>query len=255
MEYFKDLEFDLPSELLAELVGLFEQMTPGPLNEEAVLEVPEQQGVYQLFFDGDLVYVGKTDADAGLRQRLLRHAKKIRSRRNLRQSQVGFKAVRVYVFTAMDLEDLLIKHYRSDGVSLAWNLSGFGSNDPGRNRDKSVVKESHFDSIYPIDLGLEARVVQPEGDRSVAEVLRQLKDQLAYTVRYQNAGGRSRRPHTDLVETQVSLRSEESSVLNVLRQVKTVLGEEWQITALPGYVIIYKENERYIHGEVIQAGW
>ncbi|HCC63262.1 MAG TPA: hypothetical protein DEQ55_19070 [Pseudomonas sp.] len=118
-----------------------------------------------------------------------------------------------------------------------------------------MVKESHFDSIYPIDLGLEARVVQPEGDRSVAEVLRQLKDQLAYTVRYQNAGGRSRRPHTDLVETQVSLRSEESSVLNVLRQVKTVLGEEWQITALPGYVIIYKENERYIHGEVIQAGW
>ncbi|MDG4280083.1 GIY-YIG nuclease family protein [Pseudomonas aeruginosa] len=88
MEYFKDLEFDLPSALLAQLVDLFEHMTPGPLDEEAVLGVPEAQGVYQLFFNGELVYVGKTDADAGLRQRLLRHAKKIRSRRNLHQSQV-----------------------------------------------------------------------------------------------------------------------------------------------------------------------
>ncbi|HBO6068056.1 TPA: GIY-YIG nuclease family protein [Pseudomonas aeruginosa] len=253
MEYFKDLEFDLPSALLAQLVDLFERMTPGPLNEETVLEVPEEQGVYQLFFNGELVYVGKTDADAGLRQRLLRHAKKIRSRRNLHQSQVTFKAVRVYVFTAMDLEDLLIKHYRGAGVSLAWNLSGFGSNDPGRNRDKSVVKENHFDSLYPIDLDFEARVVQSEDDRSVAEVLRQLKDQLAYTVRYQNAGGRSKQPHIDLVEAQVSLRSEEGSVLNVLRQVKVALGEEWQITALPGYVIIYKENEHYPHGEVIEV--
>ncbi|WP_134604404.1 GIY-YIG nuclease family protein [Pseudomonas aeruginosa] len=253
MEYFKDLEFDLPSALLAQLVDLFGRMAPGPLDEEAVLGVPEAQGVYQLFFNGELVYVGKTDADAGLRQRLLRHAKKIRSRRNLHQSQVAFKAVRVYVFTAMDLEDLLIKHYRGTGVSLAWNLSGFGSNDPGRNRDKSVVKENHFDSLYPIDLDFEARVVQPEDDHSVAEVLRQLKDQLAYTIRYQNAGGRSKQPHIDLVETRVRLRSEEDGVLNVLRQVKAALGEEWQITALPGYVIIYKENERYPHGEVIEV--
>lgn len=254
MEYFKDLEFDLPSALLAQLVDLFERMMPGPLTDEAVQGVPEEHGIHQLFFNGELVYVGKTDADAGLRQRLLRHAKKIRSRRNLRQSQVTFKAVRVYVFTAMDLEDFLIKHYRGRGVSLAWNLSGFGSNDPGRNRDKSVVKENHFDSLYPIDLDFEMRVVQPEDDRSVAEILRQLKDQLPYTIRYQNAGGRSKQPHIDLVETRVRLRSEEDGVLNILRQAKAALGEQWQITALPGYVIIYKENERYPHGEVIHAG-
>ncbi|MEV1530405.1 GIY-YIG nuclease family protein [Pseudomonas aeruginosa] len=253
MEYFKDLEFDLPSALLAQLVDLFGHMTPGPLNEETVLKVPEEQGVYQLFFNGELVYVGKTDADAGLRQRLLRHAKKIRSRRNLHQGQVTFKAVRVYVFTAMDLEDLLIKHYRHCKIPLAWNLSGFGSNDPGRNRDKSEVKDNHFDSMYPIDLDLEARVVQVEGDCSVAGVLRQLKDQLAYTVRVQNKGGKSKKPHSDLEQAMVRLRSERSSVLSILRQVKTALGAEWQITALPGYVIIYKERENYSHGAVIVA--
>ncbi|HBO4367895.1 GIY-YIG nuclease family protein [Pseudomonas aeruginosa] len=254
MEYFKDLEFDLPSALLAQLVDLFERMTPGPLNEETVLEVPEEQGVYQLFFNGELVYVGKTDADAGLRQRLLRHAKKIRSRRNLHQSQVTFKAVRVYVFTAMDLEDLLIKHYRGSGISLAWNLSGFGSNDPGRKRDKSHIKQGHFDRLFPIDLNFEVRVVQPMDDHSVAEVLRQLKAQLAYTVRFQNKGANSKKPHSDLEGTMVRLRSEKDSVLNALRQVKAALGGAWQITALPGYVIIYRERERYPQGEVIQAG-
>lgn len=251
MEYFKDLEFDLPAALLAQLVGLLDGMTPGLLDEETVLSVPEQQGVYQLFFDGELAYVGKTDAEAGLRQRLLRHAKKIRSRRNLHQSQVAFKAVRVYVFTAMDLEELLIMHYRNVGIRLAWNLSGFGSNDPGRNRDKSAVTEKHFDSLYPIDLNYTACVIQPENDHSVAEILRQLKAQLAYTVRYQNAGGRSRRPHVDLQEASVRLNSEESSVLDMLRQIKAALGQEWQITAMPGYVIIYKEKESYPHGTVI----
>ncbi|MGG2496139.1 hypothetical protein [Pseudomonas aeruginosa] len=49
MEYFKDLEFDLPSALLAQLVDLFERMTPGPLDEEAVLAVPEAQGSTSCF--------------------------------------------------------------------------------------------------------------------------------------------------------------------------------------------------------------
>lgn len=253
MNYFKDLEFDLPTALQMQLVRLFEQMTPGPLNEDAIQHVAEAQGVYQLFFKGELVYVGKTDADAGLRRRLLRHAKKICSRQNMHQDQVSFKAVRVYVFTAMDLEDLLIKHYRSASVSLDWNLSGFGSNDPGRNRDKSEVKKGHFDSLYPIDLNCIVSVTQPADDHSVAEVLRQLKDQLAYTVRYQNFGGRSKRPHADLVNTEVRLRSENDSVLKILQQVKAALGNDWQITALPGYVIIYKERERYPYGQVIQA--
>lgn len=253
MEYFKDLEFDLPSALLAQVADLFGYMKPGPLSEKTVLNVPEEQGVYQLFFNGELVYVGKTDADAGLRQRLLRHAKKIRSRRNLHQSQVAFKAVRVYVFTAMDLEDLLIKHYRSSGIPLAWNLSGFGSNDPGRKRDKSHIKERHFDRLYPIDINLEARVVQPIDDYSVAEVLRQLKAQLAYTVRFENKGGKSTQPHPDLRQAMVRLRSDRSSVLSTFQQVKAALGAEWQITALPGYVIVYKEREDYLHGTVIEA--
>lgn len=254
MEYFQDLEFDLPTAMLSQLVGLFDQMTPGPLNERAVSELPEEQGVYQLFFKDNLVYVGKTDADAGLKQRLLRHAKKIRSRQNLHQSEVTFKAVRVYVFTMMDLEALLIKHYRSANMSLAWNFSGFGSNDPGRNRDNSKIKKDHFDSLYPIDLEFKVRVFQSEADQSVAMVLKQLKENLPYTIRYENAGGRSKQPHNDLMECQVQLSLADGSALDILRKVKAALGDEWQITALPGYVIIYKESVHYAEGKIIQLG-
>ncbi|WP_124675875.1 GIY-YIG nuclease family protein [Burkholderia cenocepacia] len=76
MKYFKDLEFDLPSALLNQITTLFNEMVPGPLTSTALARIPEEQGVYQLFFKNKLVYVGKTDADAGLKVRLLRHSKK-----------------------------------------------------------------------------------------------------------------------------------------------------------------------------------
>ncbi|WP_155741320.1 GIY-YIG nuclease family protein [Burkholderia territorii] len=251
VRYFKDLEFNLPSALLNQLTALFEEMVPGPLTNAALKWVPEEQGVYQLFFKNKLVYVGKTDADAGLRNRLLRHSKKIRSRLNLNPRDVKFKAVRVYVFTAMDLEDWLIKYYKDVDGDLEWNLSGFGANDPGRNRDKSEVKEDHFDNKYPIDLGLSVEVDQGD-DRSVANVLRQLKNQLEYTIRFERAGKNSKKAHPELEATHISLKSRRDAVSEILVQIAQAMGAEWQITALSGYVIIYKENEKYPGGRIIR---
>lgn len=252
MNHFEDFEFDLPAALLERLVSLFAAMTPGALNEETVQSVPEAQGVYQLFFNDELVYVGKTDADAGLKRRLLRHARKIRARRNLAPEAVTFKAVRVYVFTAMDLEDLLIKHYRGHHLPLAWNLSGFGSNDPGRNRDRSRLKADHFDSLYPIDLELPITHRFESFPITVADLLKFMKEELAYTIRYANAGG-TRRPHPDLEASSITLAEATSTVRELLHRAKRALGTDWQITALPGYVIVYKEHETYPHGEIIEA--
>ncbi|OJB27872.1 GIY-YIG nuclease family protein [Burkholderia ubonensis] len=251
MKYFQDLEFDLPAALLNQLTELFDDMEPGSLNDVTLKRIPEEQGVYQLFFKNSLVYVGKTDADAGLKVRLARHAKKICSRLNLNPKDVKFKAVRVYVFTAMDLEDWLIKYYKEKGIELEWNLSGFGSNDPGRNRDKSEVKEDHFDNKYPIDLSLPVNVDQ-DGDRSVANVLRQLKSQLEYTIRFQRISKNSKKAHPELESKTVFLGSKKDTVEGVLRQIAGALGGDWQITALPGYVIVYKENEIYPGGKIIR---
>lgn len=250
---FEELEFDLPSALLNQLVKLFEEMPEGPLDAATVQGIDDAQGVYQLFFNGALVYIGKTDAQAGLRARLLRHAIRIRSRRNLSHNTIGFKAVRVFVFTAMDLEELLIRHYKASPTPPTWNLSGFGSNDPGRNRDHTLLKDGHFDKSYPIDLELPVSIVLEGGEASAADVLAQLKGQLDYNVRFEGASGKSKSPHPDLVAATVQLPKNNDTVLNILRRVKASLGSDWQITALPGYVIVYRESTNYKEGIKIES--
>lgn len=249
---FEELEFDLPSALLSQLVSLFDEMPEGPLEAAAVQAIDDAQGVYQLFFNGTLVYIGKTDADAGLRARLLRHSTKIRSRQNLAHDAIGFKAVRVFVFTAMDLEELLIKHYKASRTPPTWNLSGFGSNDPGKNRDHTVLKSGHFDKKYPIDLDLVVELITTDCMASAAELLTQLKANLAYNIRFEGKTSKSKIPHPDLVATSVYLPTNADTVMNILRRIKTALGAEWQITALPGYVIVYKENASYKEGITIK---
>ncbi|CAI3789683.1 hypothetical protein AHFPHNDE_03386 [Pseudomonas sp. MM227] len=250
---FEELEFDLPSALLNQLVKLFEEMVEGPLDAATVQGIDDAQGVYQLFFNGTLVYIGKTDAQAGLRARLLRHAIRIRSRRNLSHNTIGFKAVRVFVFTAMDLEELLIKHYKTSPTPPTWNLSGFGSNDPGRNRDHTLLKDGHFDKSYPIDLELPVSLVLKSGEASAADVLAQLKGQLDYNIRFEGGAGKSKSPHPELVAATVQLAKNNDTVLNILRRVKAALGSDWQITALPGYVIVYRESTNYKEGIKIES--
>lgn len=174
-----EFEFDLPGALLSRLVEVFDQMEPAPLALSTLDKIPEKQGIYQLFLNNKLVYIGKTDAEAGLAKRLGRHRSKIQHRNGLEPSQVSFKAVRLFVFTAIDLETQLIHHY--GGAELvSWNGSGFGSNDPGRERDTSTYKETHFDTKFPIDIDreIEFNVSAPH---TAADVLRVLKSLLPYT--------------------------------------------------------------------------
>src|SRR5262249_13805852 len=139
------------------LVELLNGMQPGPLTGGSVEAVPEGQGVYQLFHNGNLVYIGKTDSEAGLRRRLRRHARSIQNRLNLNVTDVSFNAVRIFVFTAMDLETQLIRVYGQP----AWNNSGFGSNDPGRRRDHTRLRPQGFDATYPINVDRDLDFVVP----------------------------------------------------------------------------------------------
>lgn len=249
MPHFRDLEFDLPSALLRELVVLFEEMTPAVLSKQNVLPLADGQGVYQLFHRNELVYIGKTDNEAGLRKRLLRHCEKIRARLNLVADEVFFKAVRIYVFTAMDLEGALIQHYKA-AAGISWNNSGFGSNDPGRNRDHSALKDTHFDSLYPVNLDYPVTVLTDK-ESTAASLLTQLKEQLPFTIRFQTAAGRSKKPHPDLMSANVHVKGSTLTARSILKCISLSLPIEWQVTAFPGHVIIYKENSHYSHGEAI----
>ena len=234
---YREFEFDLPGALLDHLVRALDEMTPAPLNAASLAIVPEAQGVYQLFLDGALVYIGKTDAESGLFRRLTRHSTKIRDRRGLDPARVSFKAIRIFVFTAMDLETQLIKHYTRD-AGTKWNGSGFGSNDPGRNRDNSTP--GTFDQEFPIDIDREL-----EGDFSgthtAAAVAARLKAVLPFTFRFETRA-RSRQPHSDLSNTMVTLPASPMTARQLIEEVVRQLPSGWQATALSAVLILYKER-------------
>lgn len=233
---YTEFEFDLPDALLTHLIKVLDRLEPAPLTSGVVGAVPEAQGVYQLFLDGELVYIGKTDAEAGLRKRLDRHAFKIQHRLNLDPGRVSFRAVRIFVFTAIDLETQLIRHYAEGGTR--WNNRGFGANDPGRQRDRTKVRSTNFDALYPIDLDRPLEIDFSQ-DTNAGQVVARLKQALPYTFRYQTEAGR--RPAAELVETTVAISGEHRTTRDLLVDLVSQLPPGWQATAFLHQVILYRE--------------
>lgn len=246
---YLEFEFDLPGALLVNLVKTFSHMDADQLLPANVMVIPEVQGVYQLLHQGSLVYIGKTDAEAGLRKRLERHACTIQHRRNLDPREVTFKAVRVFVFTAMDLETQLIKHY-SAVTPVPWNNSGFGSNDPGRERDTTNLKPGGFDAQFPVDIDREINLKLPASPTAAA-AFAGLKDTLPYIFRFEGMGRGNRRPHPDLVNTHVVLPSPPYTTRAFINALVRQLPAGWQATALPSRILLYKESRQYIYGTII----
>lgn len=247
---YVELEFDLPGALLQAILQRFEAMQPAGLTPENAGQIPEEQGVYALFLKqtNSLVYIGKTDSEAGLRHRLSRHSRKIVGRRNINPGDVQFKAIRLFVFTAMDLETALIKHF--GGVKeVAWNNSGFGSNDPGRKRDTSDYKNDHFDMLYPIELD-ESFVEFNLGEYTVSDVMKRLKEELPYTIRFQRPGRSSF--HKDYEQSRITIHRPSMTTREILHACGQALPHGWHITALPSHIISYKNDRNtYDHGEAI----
>src|SRR5207249_1811515 len=118
-------------------------------------------------------------------------------------ARVSFKAVRIYVFTAIDLETQLIAHY--GGLArVPWNGSGFGSNDPGRQRDTTEYKATHFDAMFPIDIDRPLTISIPLTG-TAASILTTLKNSLPYTFRFESQDRQARQPHPDLAATPITL--------------------------------------------------
>lgn len=253
---YKEFEFDLPKALLREVIEVLDGTPTSDLDPLVTAKVPDAQGVYQLYCDGNLVYIGKTDAEAGLRTRLSRHADKIKDRPKL-TGHVSFKAVRILVFTAMDLETQLIKHYRASGT-VEWNGSGFGSNDPGRRRETTNTKPEGFDASYPIsiDQPINIKTLVPNNVISTAVGLNAIKKALFYTLRYEtlrDENGKAQRghPHVDLLKANFTVPPAPYTVRDLMRAIVVGLGPEWQATAFASHVILYKESTVYSFGKVI----
>ena len=80
---FIAFELDLMGAVMNQLVPTLDAMASAPLSLANAQALPDAQGVYLLIYDGAVRYVGKTDAEAGLRTRLSRHSRKFEQRGNV----------------------------------------------------------------------------------------------------------------------------------------------------------------------------
>lgn len=250
-EGFIAFELDLMSAVMGQLIPQLDAMRAAPLTAANAQALPDAQGVYLLIHDEEVRYVGKTDAEAGLRTRIARHARKFEQRRNVRPEDVGFKAAQILVLTAMDIETRVIRHYNT-----AWNGSGFGSNDPGRNRELTDKPEQGFDARFPIDIDIPLDILQP-GAMTAHEALVALKTALPYTLRFElepDARGSHAfrtRPHPDLPAARIEVPPRPITVREAMRMIVAALPGGWQATYFVSHVILYRNNPPYPHGTVI----
>lgn len=242
MTGYASFEFQLLPPLIGQLITHIEKMESAVLDPEHLIGIPAgAQGVYLLFLIDELVYIGKTDAQSGLGKRLARHHNQIQHRRNLNSAEVSFKAVRVEVFTAMDLETELIKHFRGKG-RLNWQESGFGSNDPGKERDTTKLKKGGFDESHPIDIDIRlSQELVREGEQVVSEVLASLKRNLPYVFRFQTSDESAKKPHPDLAQAKIQVPPS-PTVREVIRLVLHALPSDWRAFDLKSRVVLYKGN-------------
>lgn len=246
VEGYLDFEFDLPGHLIKSLIDKFDNViTAAPLTTEGLAKVPEKQGLYLLLYRGEVVYVGKTDSRRGLAVRLSRHAKTIQHRLNINPGDMSYKAMRVFVFTAMDLETPLIEYYRNEN---SWNNKGFGSNDPGHNRDKTRKRRSEdgFDDRFPIDVDYPIEIPDLRGS-PIYECLKGLSSIIPYFVRYQkqSENDTGNIPHPDLYNIASNLPVGMTTAKEFVRSVMSHAPAGWQSFALPGRIIVYKDNDVY----------
>jgi len=139
-------DFDLDRGIRFQVV---EKLEASPLLALAKGVGPALSGIYALYHNGILVYVGKatkevTKSGRTLCSRLNEHVGKIVTRQNINLDEMECRyltfASEWWVFAA---EFALITHYQPD-----WNASGFGSKTPGKGRP-GTSRVSRWDGLFP----------------------------------------------------------------------------------------------------------
>lgn len=139
-------DFDLDEGIRVQVIEKLEGSPLLPLQRGVG---PRESGVYALYFEGNLVYVGKasketTKSGRTLRARLAEHVGKICTRQNIGLVDVQCRYLTFssewWVFAA---EYALIVHYNP-----AWNYSGFGSKTPGAGRPGTGIV-GRWNELFP----------------------------------------------------------------------------------------------------------
>ncbi|GAA2027442.1 hypothetical protein GCM10009839_27770 [Catenulispora yoronensis] len=225
-----------------QLYDLITQLTPAPLTMANINVLDEKPGIYQLYRGEEIVYVGK--ADKSLPERLGKHVVKLSGRtvgpdHAKLVDEMHFTCLYVLEdLSAVAPERLMIKRFQAKGEA-AWNANGFGRNDPGKERDTSAVKAGHFDALFPINLDVGVKVAP---GRTLSEgFLAELKLRLPYNLRYDG----SFKSKAGVALTEIVAGDASTTAREAFMRVIQSLPVGWQLTALPGYAILYPSGKTY----------
>lgn len=247
---YAQFDFDLARAVLEQLVAAFQSLSLGRLDPLICQKMGTGQGVYQLFLDAKLMYIGK--ADKNLRGRLERHYKMLAARQNIDTEKLGFKALFIHKnWTTWTTEAALIRFF---GEESPWNASGLGSNDPGHNRE-DTAEEDTFNSLYPIDPNYVCEWIST-GKYLAWELLEAFKKELPYLLRFHKVTKKfkskaDQQAVQELKATKVDVPANNMSAKGLLIEIAKQLPEGWQATQFPGRLILYKEQATYRHGQRI----
>lgn len=233
-----EFDFDLAGAVIDQLVEAFAKLDIGRLERTVLLSVDAGHGIYELYLGRELVYVG---CAVELRNRLLQHHDKLSGRKNLHLETMGFKCLSVdQAWVQVTHEKQLIEHH----TGCAWNKSGFGNHDYGRDRD--TTRPSRFDESYPI-YELWSCDTVGAGKREANSLLRAIKAALPYTFRYETdqPQGGSTKGSTKYNGLEVHVPRPAMPAQELLREVVNQFPPGWQATFFPGHVILYEEDRRY----------
>jgi hypothetical protein len=137
--------FDLDAGIRSQLIEHLVRTPRIPLNRGVG---PRESGLYALFLDESLVYIGKatktfTKSGRTLRSRLAEHVKKLTDRKaDLNRFHVTYATFDSDWWVVAG-EVALIRHFNPP-----WNDSEFGSKTPGSGRP-GTERISEFDRLFP----------------------------------------------------------------------------------------------------------
>lgn len=125
-------DYDLDRGIREQVV---EKLEASPLLALVTGVGPPKSGIYALYHNGTLAYIGKASKDTTkskrtLRSRLNEHVNKIKKRQNITLAEMQCRYLTFESdWWVVAAEFALIKHYDPE-----WNASGFGSKTPGKGR-------------------------------------------------------------------------------------------------------------------------
>ncbi|UPT43572.1 MULTISPECIES: GIY-YIG nuclease family protein [Streptomyces] len=243
-QFSDQFRLSITEALSTQLYAALDRLEPAPLSQEnldSLAPLAERlglpgKGVYQIFRQEpgkgrELAYVGK--ADEPLPDRLGRHLYKLSGREGVSIEEISFSCLFVEEdLSSVSPEKMLIQRHL-ESSNIVWNNRGFGNNDPGRNRDRTAIKSTHFDLEFPIDLSRKVDGLT-SGAQTLHSVLGEIKRGIPFNFRFKHSAAFKRR--------MVTVPEGDMTVDEAFRFVALHLTGKWQICALLGWAIMYDDS-------------